>query len=146
MGPPIETGPLSGDTLVYENTDNGFTFDLPESWKGYTIVTDEWQGTPPGSADIVQTGPQISIRHPAWTETTPRQDIPIMIFTTDQWDSLQNEEFHIGAAPMGPRELGRNSKYVFALPARYNYAFPEGFEEVEDILNANPLHPDENFK
>ena len=42
---------------------------------------------------------------------------------------------------MGPKELGRNSKYVFALPARYNFAFPTGFEEVEDILAGNPLQP-----
>jgi len=38
-------------------------------------------------------------------------------------DSLQQEKFHIGAAPINPSELGRNTKYVFALPARYNYAF-----------------------
>jgi hypothetical protein len=37
-------------------------------------------------------------------------------------------------------EFGRNSRYVFALPARYNFAFPKGYEEVEDILNGNPLH------
>jgi hypothetical protein len=63
-----------------------------------------------------------------------------MIFTLDQWNALQQEKFHIGAAPIGPRELGRNSRYVFALPARYNFAFPKGYEEVQDILEGNPLH------
>jgi hypothetical protein len=29
---------------------------------------------------------------------------------------------------------------VFALPARYNYAFPTRYEEVEKILSSNPLH------
>jgi len=62
-----------------------------------------------------------------------------MIFTRAQWNSLQRGDFHIGAAPIGPSELARNSKYVFALPARYNYAFPIGFEEVEIILKNNPL-------
>lgn len=62
-----------------------------------------------------------------------------MIFTTDQWNLLQQEKFHIGAAPVGPSELGHNSSYVFALPARYNYAFPTGYEEVEKILENHPL-------
>jgi len=62
-----------------------------------------------------------------------------MIFSLNQWSSLQLEQFHIGAAPFGPQELGRNGNYVFALPARYNYAFPTGFEEVEQILENNPL-------
>ena len=62
-----------------------------------------------------------------------------MIFTLTEWNSLQQEKFHIGAAPIGPSELGRNAKYVFALPARYNYAFPQGFEEVDEILRSNPL-------
>jgi hypothetical protein len=64
-----------------------------------------------------------------------------MIFTLAQWNALGQEKFHIGAAPFGPRELGRNRDYVFALPARYNFAFLEGFEEVETILSNNPLTP-----
>ncbi|MDP1086626.1 hypothetical protein Q6245_30140, partial [Klebsiella pneumoniae] len=68
--------------------------------------------------------PMISIRHPDWTSQNPRQDIPIMIFTLAQWNMLQQDEFHIGAAPINPSELGRNTSYVFARPARYNYAFP----------------------
>ena len=62
-----------------------------------------------------------------------------MVFTLAQWDSLQQDKFHIGAAPIGPSELGRNTRYVFALPARYNFAFPTGYEEVEKILEDNPL-------
>ncbi len=86
-------------------------------------------------------GRSFLFRHPEWTSEIPRQDIPIMIFTLSQWDALQRQEFHIGAAPIGPKELGRNSNYVFALPARYNFAFPKGYEEVEDILEDNPLIP-----
>jgi len=137
-------GNPSIDSKIYKNTRYGFDFALPESWKGYTIVAAEWKGlgiTDSQSGNIAATGPQISIRHPLWTSQDPRQDIPIMIFTLDQWASLLKDEFRVGAAPIPPSELGRNAKYVFALPARYNFAFPTGFEEVEDILKGNPLKP-----
>ncbi|MEG6523304.1 hypothetical protein [Desulfotomaculum sp. 1211_IL3151] len=136
----------ASDAIVYKNTQYGFNFPLPTSWQGFAIVNDQWKGLAPGGSQTektVQTGPIIYIRHPQWSVQDPRQDIPIMIFTFDQWDSLQQEKFHIGGAPMGPMELGRNSRYVFALPARYNYAFPTGYEEVETILNRNPLLPTE---
>jgi hypothetical protein len=81
----------------------------------------------------------LSIRHPQWTEQNPRQDIPIKVFKHNQWNLIQQGKLVIGAAPIPPKELGRNTKYVFALPARYNYAFPSGYEEVEKILANNPL-------
>ncbi|KPU43287.1 hypothetical protein OXPF_27280 [Oxobacter pfennigii] len=130
--------------VVYTNTQYGFNFSLPDSWKGYTIVDETWEGAATGESDgekIVENGPLISIRHPQWTAEKPRQDIPIMVFTTEQWNSLLEGKFHIGAAPIDPSELGRNNSYVFALPARYNYSFPEGYEEVEEILKGNPLQP-----
>ncbi|MBX5477046.1 MAG: hypothetical protein IRZ18_08000 [Clostridia bacterium] len=130
------------NAIVYKNTEYGFTFTLPESWKGYSIVTGQWEGAAVDGQDagkIVETGPMISIRHPQWTAEHPRQDIPIMIFTLAQWDALQQGKFHIGAAPINPSELGRNDQYVFALPARYNYSFPTGYEEVEQILEGHPL-------
>lgn len=138
----------TGSGIVYNNNEYGFDFALPDSWEGYTIVTDKWEGLSAKESDsqkASETGPLISIRHPQWTAEKPRQDIPIMVFTLDQWDRMQKDEFHIGAAPVNPSELDRNSKYVFALPARYNFAFPEGYEEVEDILKGKPLTPTENF-
>ncbi|NBD25003.1 hypothetical protein [Paenibacillus glycinis] len=129
------------EQTVYENTQYGFRFTLPDSWKGYTIVTDNWKGQDATDGKVVESGASISIRHPEWTADKPRQDIPIYVFTIDQWNALQQEKFFIGAAPMGPSELTRNDKYVFALPARYNFAYPEGYQEVEDILNANPIQP-----
>jgi len=135
------------ESIQYENTEYGFRFVLPSSWKGFTVVTDKWEGLSleeSQSGKVVATGPMISIRHPQWTAQQPRQDIPIMVFTVDQWDQLSQEKFHIGAAPVGPRELGRNAKYVFALPARYNFAFLPGYEEVEEILNNNSLQPIES--
>lgn len=127
---------------VYENTQYGFRFTLPDSWKGYKIVTDKWEGLSAGDAqgDKVS-GVKLSIRHPEWTAEQPRQDIPILVFTVDQWNKLQQDKFHIGAAPIDPSELTRNDKYVFALPARYNFAFPDGYQEVEDILKSKPIQP-----
>ena len=112
---------------------------MTDTWEGYSLVK-------PTEGQITEKGPIISIRHPLWTKKNPRQDIPIMVFTIKQWDSIQNEEFHIGAAPIGPSELGRNSRYVFALPARYNFAYLTGYEEVDQILNGKPLKANENFE
>jgi hypothetical protein len=107
---------------------------------GYTIVNSSWQGLSIATGAQVETGPLISIRHPLWTSAKKRQDIPIMVFSISQWNNVIAEKFHIGAAPIPPSELARNSQFVFALPARYNYAFPEGHQEVEQILQGKPLH------
>jgi hypothetical protein len=135
-----ETDKNTTETILYENKEYGFTFALPNSWKNYQIVSDSWEGISTNQQPNEQ-GLILSIRHPEWTEETPKQDIPIMILTLNQWSSLEKGEFHIGAAPVGPTMLGQNNKYVFALPARYNYAFLEGYEEVENILENKPLQP-----
>ena len=136
----IPVNPVATTTVEYKNTDYGFTFTLPDSWSGFSIVTTAWQGSSldaQGQNYSSDTGPLISIRHPAWTTAVPRQDIPIMVFTLQQWNDLQADKFHIGAAPIGPSELGRNATYVFAIPARYNFAFPVGFEEVDQLIQGN---------
>ena len=152
--PNSPSSATDANSIVYKNTQYGFSFKLPESWKGYSIVDSPWEGLALGGQQngqtVVETGPIISIRDPKWTTQTPRQDIPIMVFTLDQWNSLQQGVFHIGAAPIGPSELGRNNSYVLALPARYNFAFPAGYKDVETILESKPLqttqtpqqHPD----
>ena len=134
----------TGGTVLYRNSDYGFAFILPESWNGYLIISERWEGVSlegSTSGQVTETGPELLIRHPQWVLVNPRQDIPIMVFTLSQWELVQQEKMSVGAAPMPPSELGRNSTYVFALPARYNYAFPTGFEEVEQILQENPLKP-----
>jgi hypothetical protein len=133
--------------LVYQNSKYGFEFSLPESWKRYSVIETVWNGRFVGDStedastadNQVITGPEILIRHPAWTTENPRQDIPIMIFTFDQWNLIQQEKLSLGAAPIGPSELESNATYVFALPARYNFAFPVGFEEVDQIIQSKPL-------
>jgi hypothetical protein len=62
-----------------------------------------------------------------------------MVFTLDEWNQVQQEKISVSAAPFGPSELGRNQQYVFALPPRYDYDFLTGFEEVEKIMQDNPL-------
>ncbi|MDP4157552.1 MAG: peptidase, partial [Bacillota bacterium] len=108
------TSPDASKSVVYENTQYGFSFKLPASWKGYSIVTSQWDGIGLADGSVVETGPIISIRDPKWTAKTPRQDIPIMVFTLNQWNILKQGVFHIGAAPLDPSELGRNNYYVFA--------------------------------
>ena len=127
-------------SLTYTNTQYGFTFTLPLSWTGYTIVNTTWQGWSAQSGKVVETGPLLSIRHPLWTAAVKRQDIPILVYTLAQWTALGKQVFNMGAAPIAPSELGRNANYVFALPARYNYAFPTGYQEVDQILQGKPLH------
>ena len=140
---------LGNSVIIYKNTRYGFDFVLPDSWNGYSILTGTWEGYAPSgpqTGQTVESGPLISIRHPLWTAENRRQDIPIMVFTLPQWEAERKGSFHIGAAPVGPSELGRNTRYVFALPARYNYAFPAGYEEVERILQSNPLTANENYQ
>ena len=136
-----QTELTQSETPKYNNTEYGFSFTLPASWQGYSIVTLNWEGN---MIDVQNggkvEGPEILIRHPSWTAGNPRQDIPIMIFTFSQWDLVQQEKLSLGAAPIGPSELGRNTKYIFALPARYNFAFPVGFEEVQQIIDSKSFH------
>ncbi|SHI19880.1 Signal transducer regulating beta-lactamase production, contains metallopeptidase domain [Sporobacter termitidis DSM 10068] len=143
---PAASSSTPTPAIVYKNTQYGFNFDLPAEWKGYKIVSEEWKGTPLTDQQAATTGPQLLIRNPKWTKDTPTQDIPIMVFTMKQWDDVQEGNIAVSAAPILPSELGRNSKYVFALPPRYNYAFPAGYEEVDQLLQGKPLHANESFK
>jgi len=138
----VTLGEYESDGTAYTNSDYGFTLSLPDTWKGYTIITDRWEGRAVDGAqagETIESGPIVIVRHPKWTAAHPRQDIPIMVLTLEQWEAMEAGKFHIGAAPIGPKELDRNNKYVLALPARYNFAFPEGYEEVEKILAGKPL-------
>jgi hypothetical protein len=123
------------NSIVYTNKKYRFRFSLPRSWKGYSIIVEEWRG----SSD--RTGPEILIRHPLWTEANPRQDIQIMVFTLAQWDLIDKGELVVSAAPVGPGELGRNANYVFAVPPRYSAADLVGCDEVIKMIQQNSLHP-----
>jgi hypothetical protein len=132
-------------SVIYINRKFRFRFNLPASWNGFSIIESDWHGSVFDQGFDKPTkevsGPLISIRHPLWTEANPRQDIPIMIFTRAQWKYVEEDRIVVSAAPVGPGEIAHNAKYVFALPPRYNYALPEGFEEVEQILKDDALKP-----
>ena len=133
--------------VIYNNKQYGFSFTLPASWKGYTIQTTTWQGsassgwtgTPP--PNFFDHGPALIIRNPQWTQADPREDIPIWIFTHNQWNRIQNDHLIVSAAPFQPEELGHNRRFVFALPPRYINDLLTGYEEVLKINANHPLHP-----
>jgi hypothetical protein len=130
-------------SVQYRSDTYGYYIDLPKSWEGYTVkkfVKDIYGPGTKGEHEIVGRFLSEEVVHPKSTDAKPRQNIPIYIFTHEQWKNISNEKdsvWSVSAAPFPPSELGRNEKYVFALPARYNYSFPVGFEEVEDILKNN---------
>ncbi|MEI7810355.1 MAG: hypothetical protein WCI41_02235 [bacterium] len=125
--------------VVYSNTDYGFNFSLPDDWKGYSIVTNTWNGNPLTTNTKEETGPTILIRNPKWTSAVHYEDIPIMVFTLAQWDSYVKEDYAVSAAPISATELARNNTYVFALPPRWDFDYSEGFQEAENILRMNPI-------
>ena len=129
------SAPAASSSVSYTNNEYGFTVTLPADWQGYTIVTSTWTG----NATTTVQGPIISIRNPLWTSSTPTQDIPIMVFTLSEWSAVASGTMPVSAAPIPPSELGRNAQYVFALPARYNYAYPQGWQEVQTIIQGDPL-------
>ena len=128
-----------GIPLVYTNEQYGFKFSLSESWKGYSVLENIWKGENPKNRTEFESGPELVIRHPSWTKEIPYQDIPIMIFTHSQWDDAQKMKIVLWAGGI-PEELGRNPKYIFILPPRYNFADgPKGIPEVNAIMQSKPL-------
>ena len=63
------------NTISYKNTQYGFSFSLPDSWKDYRVMTGKWEGVALGgsqSGKVVETGPMLSIRHPQWASQNQR--------------------------------------------------------------------------
>lgn len=140
---PQTAGTIEG--VKYENKEYGFSVKLPDKWKGFSVETKEWVGEKyqDGKPEGRDKGPLVSISAPATLGI--EQDMPVMVFTLEQWNLITAVEnnsstfMSVSAAPIPPSELGRNSNYVFAIPPRYNYAFPRGWEEVEDIVKNKTL-------
>ncbi len=136
--PPPKPASSAAAQIEYRNAQYGFCFSLPASWKGYTIVSDGWNGTPRDGGPAV-TGPRLLIRNPAWTAENPREDIPILIFTRAQWRRVAREGMSVSAAPFNPFQLGHNRRYVFALPARFDFDQLSGVEEVGKLVMGKSL-------
>ena len=133
--PFLAASPSPSTVTEYRNATYGFSIPLPADWQGYSVIALQWQGTDVATGNVVEHGPKIVLRNPNWTEAKPYEDMPVMVFTPAQWAKVQAETLSLGAAPIGPSELGHNSKYILALPARYNYDFATGFEEVDRIVH-----------
>ena len=119
--------------IIYTNQDSGFELTLIDSWRGYSVMTNSWKGRVDGIQKYA--GPEIIIRNPNWTETKPWQDIPVMVFTPEEWSLIESENMAVSAAPIGPQELGRNSKYIFALPPRWiGFTDDLGQDEAQLII------------
>jgi len=120
--------------VVYINTGYGLKISLPASWAGYKIGKGIREIRDVSTGAVVASSSTITIRHPLWTKEIPRQDIPVDIYTLSEWEKIKSGSYSVSAAPIPPSELARNTQYVFALPARYNFVYPVGFEEVDQII------------
>ncbi len=137
------TAAQPGKSITYVNKKYRFSFSLPITWRGYSVTEGIWEGfeEKEGSGDVVvERGPQIRIINPQSTKAKPYQDIYIMVFSLAQWDLLQRGKFFVSAAGVGPGEIGRSHKYVFAEPPRMINDSAYGYEEVVKIIHSNPLH------
>jgi len=112
----------TANAVEYRNEQYGFGMTFPSDWSGYAEVADTWHGQTQdeqGETTGTYTGPEIIVRHPQWTAATPWQDIPVMVFTHDEWALVEQQKLGVSAAPITPSKLGENAKFVFALPPRW---------------------------
>jgi len=93
--------------VLYHNEQHDFTFSLPASWQGYSVLAQQWEGHA-----APESGPMIILRHPQWKASDPYQDIPILVFTRNQWEANRGAAFGIGAGGF-EEEIRHNPKYVF---------------------------------
>jgi hypothetical protein len=123
------------------NAQYDFTFFLPASWRGYSVLVQQWDGKRYSTAkdEIVEAGhgPIIVFRNPQWSASDPYQDIPIMVFTRGQWEAeQQGKSFPYAGGVIG--EMWHNHKYVFGIYSRYNAADSvKGWKEAANILERN---------
>ena len=125
----------------YQDRLYGLVFRLPASWRGFTVLNQEWDGISYSPAkdttEVTARGPLLVLRHPSWTAKGPYQDIPILVFTRGQWEADKQGKFTIGAGGFD-QELAHNSKYVFAIPSRYNADDSvKGWKETSDVVERN---------
>ena len=126
--------------IIYHNAKYDFTFSLPASWQGYSVLIQQWEGeTYSSTLDktvVTGHGPIIILRHPQWKEIEPYQDIPILVFTRSQWNSLNHGNLWPSLYAGGAiDEIGHSQKYVFVISSRYNWGELNSSKEVAEIVN-----------
>ena len=141
----------SGLPLRYHDAQYDFTFFLPASWQGYSVLTQQWEAQTYSAATdkvvVAEHGPMIVLRHPQWKASDPYQDIPILVFTRSQWEAEHQGKFFPYAGGV-IFEMQHNDKYVFGIYSRFNADDTvKGWKEADDFVtrnrNANgpQLHP-----
>ncbi len=121
----------------------GLTFYLPAAWRGYSVSVqqlDDERYSPGGATQIVVGNTSMSVlRHPQWQPNAPYQDIPILVFTRDQWDAFHHGELWPSLFAGGTiDELWHNGRFVFAMWSRYNAADEvRGWREVAAVVEQN---------
>lgn len=107
--------------VTYHDAVYGFTFALTADWKNYSVLHDLWHSEQYDERldrDLaVAQGPIIILRHPRWTSASPRQDVPILVFTRDQWQADRQEGVYPGGVV---DEIAHNERYVIAAYSRFN--------------------------
>ncbi|MGA2417661.1 MAG: hypothetical protein ABSF55_00215 [Candidatus Staskawiczbacteria bacterium] len=124
--------------ISYKNSEYGFGMTFPATWQGFIVQKNTWKGWKINGGKIGDySGVEFLFKNPQTTASQQYQDIPIMVFTPDVWKlvSGNNPSVAISAAPIGPAEVGENSKYVFATPPRwYGFTSAIGFDEAVQIV------------
>jgi hypothetical protein len=138
---------LSSLPIRYHNSQYNSTFCLPANWKGYSVLTRQWEGEEyaPEKDTVVKVadGPIIVLRNPQWKTNNLYQDIPVYIFTRQQWDDIHLGKYDAVGAGGVIDEIWHNDKYVFGIHSRYNADDSiNGWSKVQGIVNQNCVaHP-----
>jgi hypothetical protein len=128
--------------LRYQRPQYGLTLYLPASWRGYSVLIQEWVSEtylPAADKTIVTDhGPMITLRYPQWKAGAPHQDIPILVFTRTQWDALHHGNLWPSLYAGGAMdELWHSREYVFGISSRYNWGELAGSKEAAEIVERN---------
>jgi hypothetical protein len=132
----------------YHNAQYDLTFGLPADWKGYSVVTQHWDGEtylPDKDKDVaLAQGPIIVLRNPLWKTGDLYLDIPIYVFTRPQWDDMHLGKYDAAGAGGVIDELWHNDKYVFGIHSR-TFGYNEDLKDwrnTEDLVDRNcAAHP-----
>jgi hypothetical protein len=128
---------MSSDKIFYKNAEYEFSMIFPATWKNFIVQKNTWKGwlVDSQSEHPDYTGVKLLFINPQTTDTQVYQDIPVLIFTKEQWGLISQEKLSVSAAPIGPAKIGETNDYIFATPPRW-YGFTDaiGSQEAVDIV------------
>ena len=92
---------------VYHDDQHGFKINFTSEWKNHKTTSEGW------TASNGESGPGVRFRKA--TNEVKVTGIVVRIFTVQQWNALQNNEFTVKGAQPRLELRARNAKYVFLL-------------------------------